>query len=300
MFKVPNWIENHSKNIMFVGLGGGFDIFGAIPLWMHLNKWVDKNFVFVNYNIAAKKFMDLRVEDGIYPESLFKWIEQPVYTLPPSGVKNQVKFFEAIIEEHQVDTIIGIDGGVDSLMHGDEKNCGTILEDFTTLAAIDEFKIPSKCVVCCGFGTESEEGLCHYLILENMAQLVSQNAFLGCCSLTSDMEEFKIYKRICEATWNNGRKSHIHTKVISAILGKFGKQNFYEGIESNTVGDKAKEEFITPLMSIFWFFDFDAVVKNNKLIPELKAGATRTDSLLIYRQFLDNCESKRDWKDIPL
>jgi len=281
------------EKILFAGLGSGFDIFGAIPLWVKLRE-DEKKFIFTNCNLAAKKF-----NEDVYPESSLKQIlianemDVPVYTLPKTGVKSQREMFETIVEEHQPDTIIAVDGGVDSLMHGDEEGCGTIIEDFISLAALDLLPIKKKYVVCCGFGTELEEGVCHHSALENIALLIAQGGFLGCCSLLKDTKEFKIYKDVCEFVWSKGsRKSHIHTRVISAALGKFGDDNLYDNIWPNLVGQEL-QNYILPLMPIYWFFDFNKVIANNKLIHLIRDSISSVDVSIIYKQFLANTEMRK-------
>jgi hypothetical protein len=90
--------------------------------------------------------------------------------------------------------IFAVDGGVDSLAIGSEKDPGTLLEDSIGLAALQDIQAEKKILCCAGFGTETEENLNHYRILENIAALAGEGAFLGSFSLTKDMPEFKLYK----------------------------------------------------------------------------------------------------------
>lgn len=57
-------IFSDSKNILFAGIGGGFDLFGAIPLWVNLRR-KPRKFAFSNYNGVSKEFTD---NPDIYPE----------------------------------------------------------------------------------------------------------------------------------------------------------------------------------------------------------------------------------------
>lgn len=289
-------LEN-SNRILFAGIGGGFDIFGALPLYYKIR---DKKVIFSNYNASCKEFCYIPQS---YPEKdldelLLSVI--PFYMIPKNGVQSQLKHYKQIIEDNNIDTIVAVDGGVDSLMHGDEEDSGTILEDFVSMIALNELKVENKILSCIGFGTELEEGVCHHHVLENIAQLCKEDGFLGCEALIKGSEEFEFYKFYCEEVWKKGRKSHIHTKIISSIMGYFGEENLYDGVEANVVSGYEMKNYLTPLMNLYWFFNLDKVVKNNILANKLRSTISWTDVLLTYRQFLNNNGIKRGKYRLPL
>ena len=102
-----------------------------------------------------------------------------------------------LLKEHDIDTIVLVDGGVDSLMRGDEEGCGTIFQDTISVGVVNLLDVPTKILACVGFGTETEEGVCHYRTLENIAGLTKNGGFLGACCLTANMAAFKYYEEIC-------------------------------------------------------------------------------------------------------
>src|SRR6516164_11604471 len=110
-----------SNRILLAGIGGGFDVFTGIPLWVTLRD--EKYFVFSNYNATAKEFTN---DPITYPEKELKDLlvhnkfDIPVYVMPKVGPVLQSKHYKKIIEENKIDTIIAVDGGVDSLTQGDE------------------------------------------------------------------------------------------------------------------------------------------------------------------------------------
>jgi hypothetical protein len=198
---------------------------------------------------------------------------------------------------------------VDSLQRGDEKDSGTILEDFIALAALDEVKLTPhghcgrgddgcKILCCAGFGTETEENLNHYRVLENMATLT--DAFYGSFSLTKDSQEFKEYASSCNRAWDNGnRKSHIQTKIISAANGRFGSDNMYDDIDAR-VANSTGVTFVSPLSSIYWLFDMEAVVNRNLAIPAIRNSNTFVDSKILLRQWLASQSALRSHESLPL
>lgn len=303
-------IEFKNNRILLAGIGGGYDILGTVPLWLELK---EKNEIFFsNYQIEKTGPFLIeasKVEKG--PEKKFKEllestkINSPVYLLPRSGIKILHSCYKEIIEKHKINVVIAVDSGVDSLMFGDEENSGTLLEDTANIYAIHEVvslknnleNTICMYLTCLGFGTENEENLNHYQVLQNMATL--NDNFKGCCALSSLDHTFQKYEKICEHLWENERKSHIHTKVISAVRGKFGNNNLYEGIDSRTVKGEA-EQFINPLMGIYWWYDLMGIPLMSKLIEFIKNTNTHTDMLMAYRQFLNSQNEKRPKISIPL
>ncbi len=280
--KVLGIIAN-SKNILMAGIGGGYDVFVGLPIAYELGL-KSKRATFSNYSFAPLSdnivipdvLSDVRVAhpDKYHPEGWLKdcpLVTNRVWQIAKLGAMPVKKAYETIIKECNIDAMILLDGGVDSLMCGDEDGPGTLLEDSVSLAALSDFDIP-KILVCTGFGTEIEEELCHYHALENMAKIARDGGFLGSCSLVKDSEEFKYYKNVYEwASLQVGfRPSHITPRIISAVEGEFGTK-----------------DFLNPLMGIYWFFDADKVIARNELVPKLKSTNLFTDTRMVYRQHLN-------------
>lgn len=179
------------NNFLIAGAGGGFDVYAGLPIYLSL-KSAGCNIILANYSSTSKGF---KVRNSIaedYPEYCLSL--PPCYTFGRSGVLDVYEGYKEIVKTHQIDSIILIDGGVDSLMCGDEEFAGTILEDFISLASVDMLDVPNKYLVCLGFGCETEENLNHYRVLENIANLSKTGDFLGCCALTQKMLSFSFYK----------------------------------------------------------------------------------------------------------
>src|SRR5262249_12560571 len=121
-----------------------------------------------------------------------------------------------------VDAVILVDGGVDSLMRGDEAWAGTLVGDAISLAAIAKLSDRTKLLACLGFGTEVEEMVAHHHTLENIAALVQENAFLGACALIPQMEAFQFYENAVQYVWtqHDQQKGHIHSRIIPAVRGE--------------------------------------------------------------------------------
>jgi hypothetical protein len=296
---IPSTPLDAAKKILLVGVGGGFDVFTGLPFVYH---WPDKEFVLTNFSSKiSPDFLLRNSTDEDYPQGTLTGIPNVAAncTLGLHGAKALSGAFKKIIERYEIDCILGVDGGVDSLSRGDEVDHGTVLEDSITLAALDGIDLP-KVLCCAGFGCETEENLNHYRVLENMAKLASYGSFYGSFSLTNNMSEFFLYLNTCEQAWENGkRKSHIQTKIISAVTGRFGGNNVYSDVDAR-VAESTGRVFISPLSSIFWMYDLDIVIRENLLVPYLKKGTTFVDSKILLRQFMEEHKERRSHLVLPL
>ena len=281
---------------LIAGAGGGFDVFAGIPIGAELYQQ-GRFCTYANYSSEQKGFDARGCTEDDYPECKNPFGTN--WTFGREGVQNLKKGYEKIIEKYNIDTVILVDGGVDSLMRGDEEGAGTILEDFISIAAVNSLKGVKKILACLGFGVETEENLCHYHALKNMALQAKQGNFYGSCSLTSEMESFQRYKKACLEAWENKRKSHIHTKIIPAVEGEFGDYHMYKDIDPKLLVKESDEYFISPLMPIYWFFNLEGVAKENLFVKQLEKSSTFTDAFAIFRQVLSSLE-KKSRKDIPL
>ena len=164
------------KNILISGMGGGFDVYGGLPLYHYLKK-IGKNVILANYSFTNFSFFDDSFElkrlsnfvvgtKGVFndkvinyfPEGyLARWLNDEmkindyVWMFPKVGPNYLNQAYKKLIATFNIDFVFLVDGGVDSLMTGDEEGFGTIIEDSITLAAINSFENLEPVVVNIGF-----------------------------------------------------------------------------------------------------------------------------------------------------
>jgi hypothetical protein len=293
-----------SDRILIAGAGGGFDVFAGLPIYYTLRA-MGKTVHLANYSFTefglAKVLSDTepvldtlamgvrgKVRHNIqyYPEGfLSQWFlekqgeDVPVWLFARSGAQALTAAYKALIAHlGGIDALLLVDGGVDSIMRGDEDGAGTLLEDTLSLIAADTLDIPVKLLACIGFGTEAEENVCHYHALENMAALARRSAFYGACALTREMPAFQFYQDACMYVWEQPKhqKSHISTRIIPAVNGVFGQFDLYDSSRAFAL--------ISMLMSLYWFFDASIVVQNNLLVDDLRGTYTFEDAFRICAQ----------------
>lgn len=319
---LPIWhlLEN-SENILIAGAGGGFDIFAGLPLYLSLRER-GKNVHLANYSFtpiemprivsqAVTEIPSLLVgtqgklkrQPSYFPEGyLAEWLsendygDEIVWMFAKTGAKPLSLAYKHLIDKLNIDAIILCDGGVDSLMRGNEQAPGTVMEDSITLAAVSQLDVPVMIQACIGFGTEVEEQLSHHSALENMAALIQVGGFYGSCSLTKEMDVFQKYEAACRHAWEGAEdrhRSHIHTRVIPAANGEFGDHHMYDN-------DKKTVLYISPLMSLYWFFDARKVIERNIIIEMIQDSLLVEDAMLSYMQWVYKKDTKlRPRRSIP-
>ena len=310
---ILNQLSN-CKNLLIAGMGGGYDVFCGLPIYFELQKHG------INAHLANFSFSDIESIDfgfrltktlvGItskakrvfpyFPElHLANWFKEKrneeitVWCFHKTGAAPLTENYKFLAEHLSLDGILLVDGGVDSLVRGDEAEMGTAIEDLTSLYAVNQLSnVPTRLLVCIGFG--AEQNLTHAHIFENIASLTKAGGFLGACSLIPQMETYQVYDEAVTYVQSNEFQdpSVINSSIVSAVRGNFGDYHLTEKT-------KRSHLWISPLMSIYWFFDFDCVVKQNMLLPEIEGTMLFRDAL--YR-IIAKAEriSRRPDSKIPL
>jgi hypothetical protein len=279
----------NSKNILIAGAGGGFDVFCGLPIYFAL-RTQGKRVHLANYSFTSIQLAEfasqavvlgrnligvsvpLKHDLPYFPEGyLSQWFKEVrnediiIWLFANSGALPLTRAYQTLVEHLGIDAIILIDGGVDSIMRGDEAGAGTLIEDTISLAAVDLLNIPVKILACLGFGTEVEEEVCHYNALQNISALTKAGGFLGSCSLIPQMDAFQQYEAACKYVWSrpNHPASHISTRVIPAVNGEFGT---YEMFPS----ERPVSAFVSPFMGLYWFFSAREVITRNLILDLIR------------------------------
>ncbi|MFT3892597.1 MAG: DUF1152 domain-containing protein [Anaerolineales bacterium] len=302
------------KNLLIAGMGGGFDIFCGLPIYFELKKHG------INAHLANFSFSDIEnVDFGIrlsktlvgvtpkvervypyFPEfHLVNWFKQTrnedvtIWCFHKTGAAPLTENYKLLAKHLSLDGILLIDGGVDSLVRGDEAEMGTAIEDLTSLYAVNQLtNVQTRLLACIGFG--AEQNLTHAHIFENIASLTKAGGFLGSCSLTPQMESYQAYDEAVTFVQSNEFQdpSVINSSIVSAARGNYGDYHLTEKT-------KRSKLWISPLMSLYWFFNFDCVVKQNLLLPEMEGTMLFRDALYKVIAKAERI-SRRKASNIPL
>ena len=269
------------RKILLAGCGGGYDVFGAVPLvveWMQAGHEVHlANLTFCAverlpgampheqvpnlYSVGAQA----ATESMYCPEAwLARWmeeklgVERPVWCFQKTGARPLAQAYQALIDELGIDTVVLVDGGVDSILRGDEVSLGTPAEDLVTLAALQRVKVEQAFVVCVGMGAEMRDGISHAQVLERIAALTSRDAFFGVTSMLKMTEAGAHYLDAVAYTFAGQatqRQSHIHKVISAAMNGEFGAT--------------APHVWLSPILPMYWYFDYSAIAQDHLFLQHL-------------------------------
>ena len=78
----------------------------------------------------------------------------------------------------------------------------------------------------------------------------------------------------------------------SVVRGEFGNHHAFDF-------DRRSDAFLSPLMSQYWFFDCNAVIRRNLLIQALEKTQTVRDAFWAYERIIPNLVN-RQRRPIPL
>jgi hypothetical protein len=312
--QLPFFAElDEAKTILIAGAGGGFDIFSGLPLYFAL-RGAGKQVFLANLSFshleaatgrqlapaALEVTADSRVMAGYFPEyHLCRWFrsqseEVPIYCFDRTGFQPLLEGYRAVVNHLQVDTVVLVDGGTDSLMRGDEAGLGTPEEDIVSIAAVDVLEVARKYLVCLGFGVDAFHGVCHAHALEAVAELTREGAFLGALSLTQEMPEVRRYMEAAEAVCAAmpDCPSIVCASILSALEGHYGDHHRTGRTRGSTL-------WINPLMTMYWCFRLNPVACRILYLHEVKRTQTAWDLIEAIDAFRRSSPLIRERTAIP-
>lgn len=304
----------HAQSILIAGAGGGFDIFSGLPLYFGLraqNKRVYlANLSFSPLHVTTGQRLadtlyeikaDTRGAERYFPERyLAQWFatrgeDLPIYCFERTGVQPLLQSYKTLLDLLQIDALILIDGGTDSLMRGDEPGLGTPEEDISSIAVLQQLTVATKLLVCLGFGIDTFHGVCHAYFLEAVADLIQRGGFLGSWSLTGDMPEVQHYRAATEYVLQAmpTHPSIVSTSILNAVAGLFGDVQ----TTTRTAGSKL---FINPLMSFYWAFRLETVAQRLLYLDAIQQTQTLRELSHAIEAFRDTLPQRKPWLDLPM
>jgi hypothetical protein len=291
-----------SRRILVAGAGGGFDVYAGLPLALTLRER-GKEVHLANLSFSRLDALDLDVwqaenlaligpdtpsRDWYFPErALARWLAangQPpaVYAFPKVGVQPLRAAYAELAERLELDAIVLVDGGTDILMRGDEAGLGTPVEDMASLAAVHGLDVPEKIVACLGFGIDAYHGVNHTQVLESLAALEREGAYLGAFSLSRTTRPGALYlDAVAHARAEMpGYPSIVNGSIAAAVRGEFGDVRF-------TDRTRGSELFVNPLMAIYFAVDLGALARRSLYLD-------RIEDTVLARQIAAVIEAYRD------
>lgn len=295
-----------ARRVLLAGCGGGYDVLGAIPLAHQLRargvgvELASLSFSYLNGLEAARDAehpnlygvdAGAATEHAYCPEAwLAKWLDEEyggghlVWSFDKTGVRPLARAYRALVERLAIDAIILVDGGIDAVLRGDETSLGTPAEDLTSLAAVTAVPRVPIVLACVGMSSELRDGIAHAQVFERMAELARANAYLGAAALVPGLAACDAYVRAVEyvfAGQMHQKRSHVHSVITRSLAGEFGA--------------KAPHVWLSPLTSMFWYFDAREAARSHVFLDELRDTesiwevVTRIEAARSQMQVRDRC-----------
>lgn len=305
-----------ANNILIAGAGGGFDIYSGVPMYFALKK-MGKNVSLANlsftmlpattaelifphcYKVQAKDEDHSRFY--YFPEQcLAEWLstegeEIPIYAFEKTGIQPLKESYNYLIDQLNIDAVILVDGGTDSLMFGDEYELGTPVEDICSMGAVFQSNIVKHYLLCLGFGVDHYHGVSHYRFLENLSTIAQKGGYLGAMHLLPQMEESQ--KLIQAVDFANKKMSHhqsiVANSIVSTLEGHYGDHH-------RTQRTSGSELWVNPMMSIYWAFHLKTIIEHNKYYEFVKDTQLMGQIHGRINTFRNALSKVREYKQIPI
>jgi hypothetical protein len=314
---IKNISDPSIKTILLCGCGGGFDFTHSsilIPLLKNLKKkLIFASFSFTEQSLlpqnsklyyqfkneranchivkSDKSWNDKKIEKIEAPEVHFIKVlnqnypeeEHFIYSMEATyyNTKMLKELYEKIINDNEIDAIITIDGGSDSLMKGNEYSLGSIVEDSVTISAISNIKlkrIKQKILGCIGMGCDRFHGVSDAATFRAISELKRSDGFLGGIIIETNHEGYKLYKKIINET---NTKQEFHSIIANSVLASIEGSNIVPQAIQHRV---SPEMDFWPLMGIFWFFNCEKVKERSEICKVIEYEDDPLQVISKYRQ----------------
>ena len=313
-------ILSPAKNILIAGCGGGYDILSGLPLYFNLRAQgktvILANLSFTNlesknlpspckgcYTVSNLTKLPSGQGRGIYfPEYyLACWLKEvtgqdaKVYAFDrDNGCKQLSTIYKHLVKEHEIEAVVLVDGGTDSLTFGSEEMMGTPTEDHSSMVAANDSGASIRLLVCLGFGVDSFHGISHGLFLENVATMEKAGGYYGCFSVSRHSKEGKLLMEGYKSVSSNMEPSIVCASITDAMKGEFGDHHSTERTRSSIL-------FINTLMTIYWVFDLSTAVQQIPYREEILRTVSSTEIYLLIARHQEKVKQMgHTRKSIPL
>lgn len=104
---------------------------------------------------------------------------------------------------------------------------------------------------------------------------------------------FQWYEQACRYVWEkpDHQKSHVSTRIIPAVHGEFGNVHMYPAAGQPQI-------LVSPLMSLYWFFDAKVVIEHSLILDAVRDAASVGEAFVIYNLFVRRLKL-RPRRDLP-
>jgi len=305
----------HGSRVLIAGAGGGYDVVCGLPLFVALEAAGCRPFLAsfsstpLNDMAGAVQHTETLWEvtadssrPGYFPEGwLARWFRESggqdvsLWCFGASGVGPYLQSYQSLVDRLQIDAVIVVDGGVDSLLRGDEYSLASPLEDALTLAAVSLLDGPQRFLAATAFSAERLDNISHAQVRARIADLTRAGALRGVSTLLAAADEGRRFVEAAEFILSHQEGMHqsvVIGSLLSALRGEFGDR-------AVTPYARDTPPWVSPLMCLYWFFDLPEVARQNLYLPRLLAATTFPEAAERLHGYMKT-RPKRGWGSIPI
>lgn len=267
-------------NNLYIGCGGGYDIYGAIPL--HLTNEHNSYFVSLSFtnvgNIKNSSYVN-KINDYFYSINTAQHIEEfdniyfPEYHFSRE-MKVKVYFiivdlvninkirncYKYLIEKYSINTAYLIDGGCDAFLKGDETELATPVEDMMSIKALYQFNNINKFV--CGIGLSVD---CNTVLRNELDDRLTYLRKNGILISEFQITDKRFEKYIDVVYKSQPEKTIVHSLICAKLEGHSGKYtppNLKKRIGQNNVE-------LDDLITLFVTCDYNKLYEDNLYVKNI-------------------------------
>ncbi len=285
-------LEN-CNNILIVGAGGGSDILCGLPLYysflkqgkkVHLANLTHTDFKTINEHaepivlnnsvFGATSLIKVPSQNYVegYLSQYFKSAlneEKTVWMINRTHISELKKAFERLVEHLKIDGIVLVDGGVDSIMRGDEGKeilTNKFIDTSLVLSIVQQMEMMSDKIIFAACNDNSKNSR---IINNNISNISLQGGFFGGCYVVDYMNSYKLMK-----------SAYMYENINGNILPNIKK--FIKLTDSDFEEGDEKLGLVQYL-----FFNPQALVYNNVVIHKVLDASSYYDIIQIIAPFIN-------------
>ncbi len=292
---IDNFLSDDSKNVLILGCGGGYDIFTGLPIYFECESLKKYNVYLVSYSFTkTSTFQDAKIENicqdcylvdhnkidnnimndnAYFPEyHLSKHLDISVYAIC-THIKKSIyeNALKTLIDLHQIDTIIVVDGGCDSILSGREEDLATPVEDMITICTVRKLYlngiIKHVYLTCLGTTIELIKKDDFQINLENIYKQNGHMYHVSLRDMYQNNDKDIIQKYIdtiknCDPKW-----SVINSSIIASIEGHDGR--YHNPLLEERISCDINFPDLSDATSILWIFDLNVVADHVIYLREI-------------------------------
>ena len=187
------------------------------------------------------------------------------------------QFYQWLVSSHNVDAVVAVDGGSDSLVRGDEPGLGDPIEDATTLGAVANLATQRKILLTIGLGADRFNQVADMDSLRSIAELTAMGGYLGSWGLTPNEESFVYYRSLVQYL----EEKHTFRSVLANAIVESGCGHFGPSVpEKLSRRVSSGELYLWPLMPIFWGFDLKVVAQFNQVVRWIEQANSPQEAMV--------------------